>query len=129
MSKQIDALEDKKAGTVVYEENISETEAQEKEKYDLDNAAQFLAEHGHLDTSHIDLKALRRKSDFNVIGICCLVFIMQFLDKSIYNVSPDKVSPNICLPIAVYGCVFIVVRSIKARPNTAFSVDGVEAGP
>jgi hypothetical protein len=91
MSKPADtkpepALEDKKEGTVVYEENISETEAQEPEKHDLDRAARFLAEHGDIDTSHIDLRKLRRKTDINVIGICCLVFIMNFLDKSIYNV-------------------------------------------
>jgi hypothetical protein len=84
-------LDDVKEGTVVYEENISETEAQEPEKHDLDRAATFLAQHGDVDTSHIDLKKLRRKTDINVIGICCLVFIMSFLDKSIYNVRLSEV--------------------------------------
>jgi hypothetical protein len=83
-------LEDKKEGTIMYEENVSETEAQEPEKHDLDRAAKFLTEHGDIDTSHIDLKKLRRKTDVNVIGLCCLVFIMQFLDKSIYNVRSEK---------------------------------------
>jgi hypothetical protein len=96
MSKPADSkpdsavLEDKREGTVVYEENVSETEAQEPEKHDLDRAATFLAEQGHMDTSHIDLKKLRRKTDINVIGLCCLVFIMSFLDKAIYNVSSEN---------------------------------------
>ena len=115
MSKPADSkpdsavLEDKKEGTIVYEENISETEAQELEKHDLDRAAKFLAEQGHIDTSHIDLKKLRRKTDFNVIGLCCLVFIMQFLDKSIYNVSSKKAF------LAFTNQISIRVRSAWSR--------------
>jgi hypothetical protein len=54
---------------------------------DLDGAAKFLYDRQDYDTSDIDIKKLRHKIDRNVVSILSLCFIMQFLDKAIYNVS------------------------------------------
>jgi hypothetical protein len=119
------ALEDNKESTVVYEENVSETEAQEPEKHDLDRAAKFLADHADVDTAHIDLKKLRRKTDINVIGICCLVFIIMFLDKSIYNVScEDHVFWRLLTLKSIRVCV---ASKPMERRLSSFSIDGIEA--
>jgi hypothetical protein len=51
----------------------------------VDEAGTFLAEHKDVDTSHIDIKKLRHRVDRNVVSILCLLFILAFLDKAIYN--------------------------------------------
>jgi hypothetical protein len=74
-----------KTETVRIEAENESLESQESK--DLDAAAKFLAEHGDIDTSHIDINKLRHRIDRNVVSIMCAVFIMQFLDKAVYNVS------------------------------------------
>jgi hypothetical protein len=78
-------LQEKKAGVVVEEENISISSAEQKQ--DLDAAGKFLQDHKDVESSVIDINKLRHKIDRNVITCLCLVFIMTFLDKAIYNVS------------------------------------------
>jgi len=56
----------------------------------LDSAASFLYEHRDLDTSGIDIAKLRHKIDRNVVSVMAACFIMQFLDKAVYNVSSWK---------------------------------------
>jgi hypothetical protein len=78
-------LEEKKAGVVVEEENISISSAEQKRE--IDGAGQFLQEHKDIDISGVDINKLRHKIDLHVISCLCAVFIMTFLDKAIYNVS------------------------------------------
>jgi hypothetical protein len=81
--------EPKKVDTfVTREENVSENVSVEaQENPDLDAAAKFLAENKDVDTTHINIDKLRHKVDRNVITVLCLLFILAFLDKAIYNVS------------------------------------------
>jgi hypothetical protein len=74
-----------KLETELIEENVS-LESQDIKDI-LDPAARFLQEYGDIDTSHVDISKLRHKIDRNVVSILCAVFIMQFLDKAVYNVS------------------------------------------
>jgi hypothetical protein len=78
---------DKKEGVILETENVLDTTLEEEEQADLDEAARFLELHKDLDTSHIDISKLRHKIDRNVVSLLCLCFIMQFLDKAVYNVS------------------------------------------
>ena len=81
---------------VTREENISLDEQdveQGQEITHLDAAAKFLAQHKEVETSHIDITKLRHKIDRNVITVLCLLFILAFLDKAIYNVGQK---PEIC---------------------------------
>jgi hypothetical protein len=84
MSK-IPDVDEKKAGVVVEEENVSISSGELKRN--LDGAGKFLADHADIDTSDIDINKVRHKIDRNVVSCLCLVFIMTFLDKAIYNVS------------------------------------------
>ena len=55
---------------------------------ETDQAYEFLAKH-HVSsdaTSHINLKALRRKIDWHVVTIMFLCYTMQFIDKISLNV-------------------------------------------
>lgn len=61
--------------------------SRELDSLDLDPAAQFLFEHKDVDTSQVNIDKLRHKIDRNVVSIMALCFIMQFLDKAVYNVS------------------------------------------
>jgi hypothetical protein len=79
--------EDKTEGVISKTENVSNTTLEEEQPPDLDQAARFLEIHKDLDTSHIDISKLRHKIDRNVVSLLCLCFIMQFLDKAVYNVS------------------------------------------
>jgi hypothetical protein len=74
-----------KAETEFIEGDSSSLE--EQDITDFDPAAKFLKDHGDIDTSHIDINKLRHKIDRNVVSLMCAVFIMQFLDKAVYNVS------------------------------------------
>ena len=78
------SLEGKKAGAVVKEENVSISSG-ERER-DLDAAGKFLQDHEDVDSSGIDINRLRHKVDRNIITCLCLVFIITFLDRAIYNV-------------------------------------------
>jgi hypothetical protein len=89
-------VDEKKAGVVVEEENVSLSSSDEP-KRDLDAAAKFLQDHKDIDSSNIDINKVRHKIDRNVITCLCLVFIMTFLDKAIYNVSLHESSTEFCL--------------------------------
>jgi hypothetical protein len=87
----IPAVTEKKEDIVTKEENISiEEQKPEINGQILDAAAKFLAEHEEIETSHINITKLRHKIDYNVITVLCLLFILAFLDKAIYNVSPKS---------------------------------------
>lgn len=104
MAQNPDAVE-KKGGTVVEEENLSVSSAEQVQ--DLDNAGKFLQDHKDMDTSHIDIAKLRHKIDRNVITCLCLVFIMTFLDRAIYNVRLLELHIGLRLHKLVcwnYGC-------------------------
>jgi hypothetical protein len=75
--------DEKKGSAVVQEETVS---IEEQKPQGLDEAAAFLETHKDLDTSHIDISKLRHRIDRNVVSLLCLCFIMQLLDKAIYNV-------------------------------------------
>jgi hypothetical protein len=81
-------LEEKKAGVVVEAENISIDSGELK--HELDGAGKFLQDHKDIDISGVDINKLRHKIDRHVITCLCLVFIMTFLDKAIYNVSTHE---------------------------------------
>jgi hypothetical protein len=81
------ALDEKKDGVVLEDENVSLEEQQEN--LDLDEAAKFLQLHKDLDTSHIDMKKVRRKVDLHVVLSLCLVFWANFLDKGIFVREPS----------------------------------------
>ena len=55
----------------------------------LDDAFKYLQilEHRNLDTSDVNLRALRRKVDWRILPIMFLCYSMQFLDKVNLNVS------------------------------------------
>lgn len=56
---------------------------------DVDAAWNFLNEHhgGDIETSSMDLKAIRRKIDWRIVPLMFCCYTMQFLDKVILNVS------------------------------------------
>jgi hypothetical protein len=83
-AKMMTPDQEKKGGSIVQEETVS---IEEQKPRGLDEAAAFLETHKDLDTSHIDISKLRHKVDRNVVSLLCLCFIMQLLDKAIYNVS------------------------------------------
>ncbi|KAF2673864.1 MFS general substrate transporter [Microthyrium microscopicum] len=72
-----------KSPKVVGESNSITSE--ELKDDNLDPAASFLFIHKDVDTSHIDISKLRHKIDRNVVSIMAACFIMQFLDKAVYN--------------------------------------------
>jgi hypothetical protein len=84
-------IAEKKASVVVEEEDISTGSVKPtgiiKKRRDLDAAATFLQTHKDIDTTGIDVNKVRHKIDRNVVTCLCLVFIMTFLDRAIYNVS------------------------------------------
>lgn len=57
-------------------------------KKDVDAAWNFLNEHhgGDIETSSMDLKAIRRKIDWRIVPLMFACYTMQFLDKVILNV-------------------------------------------
>jgi hypothetical protein len=79
-------LDEKKGGVVLEEENLSISSSEEPKK-DFDAAGKFLHDHKDIDSSEVDIAKLRHKIDRHVVSCLCLVFIMTFLDKAIYNVS------------------------------------------
>jgi hypothetical protein len=87
----IPPVTERKEDLVTREENISldeqEAELAQESSEVLDAAATFLAQHKEVETSHINMTKLRHKVDRNVVTILCLLFILAFLDKAIYNVS------------------------------------------
>jgi hypothetical protein len=84
MESNIEAKE-KKGGVVVEEENISVSSGEPKTE--LDGAGQFLELHKDIDISEVDIEKVRHKVDRNIVAWLCLVFIVTFLDRAIYNVS------------------------------------------
>src|ERR1700753_703767 len=87
----IPPVTERKEDDVTREENISleeqEAELAQDSSEVLDAAATLLAHHKEGETSHINMTKLRPKVDRNVVTILCLLFILAFLDKAIYNVS------------------------------------------
>ena len=82
--EQVESAELEKGHTVQIEnESITSKDLEEK---DLDAAAQFLFEHKDVDISHVNIDKVRHKVDRNVVSVMALCFIMQFLDKAVYNV-------------------------------------------
>jgi len=75
-------IAEKKDGLVVEDENVSLEEQQQN--LDLDEAGKFLKQYEDLDTSHIDMRKVRRKVDIHVVISLCLVFWANFLDKGIF---------------------------------------------
>jgi translation elongation factor P/translation initiation factor 5A len=73
----------------------SSIDSKDFQNLDLDGAAKFLYDRQDYDTSEIDIKKLRHKIDRNVVSIMSLCFIMQFLDKAIYNVSIPSSSQSL----------------------------------
>ncbi|KAF2405187.1 MFS general substrate transporter [Trichodelitschia bisporula] len=79
------ALEKDEKSVTIFEENLSTESESEPAPSDLDGAAIFLDAHKDVDISHIDIVKLRHKIDRCLVPLMCLCFIMQFLDKAIYN--------------------------------------------
>jgi GTP cyclohydrolase III len=79
-----DSIDEKQHTVQVESESIT---SQDLQDHDLDSAAKFLFEHKDVDISHIDISKVRHKIDRNVVSVMALCFIMQFLDKAVYNVS------------------------------------------
>ncbi|KAF2421119.1 putative allantoate protein [Tothia fuscella] len=82
MERNVD-LEEKSAVVVTKEETISHSD--DEQEGNLDAAGKFLQVHKEIDSSNIDINRVRHKIDRNVIICLCLVYIMTFLDKAIYN--------------------------------------------
>jgi hypothetical protein len=88
--------EDVEVGSIKEDEikiEAASVDSKDLQNLDLDGAARFLYEHQHLDISDVNITKLRHKIDRNVVSIMSLCFIMQFLDKAIYNVSSCHGSP------------------------------------
>ena len=81
--EDLESIEEKRHTVQLENESITSKDLQEN---DLDAAAQFLFEHKDADISHINIDKVRHKIDRNVVSIMALCFIMQFLDKAVYNV-------------------------------------------
>jgi len=83
--EKIDTAE-KRDPSISVKEDVESLETTIADGLDLDPAARFLSAHKDVDTSHINMDRLRHKIDRNIVPIMCLTFIVQFLDKAVYNV-------------------------------------------
>lgn len=54
---------------------------------ELDEAGLFLKQYKDVDTSHINIRKVRRKVDCHIIPIMFIIWVCAFLDKMSYNYS------------------------------------------